>query len=517
DEIEAYRSVRYISASEAMWHIFGFRTQARTPSVNLLYVHLPNEQPVIDDEADSVEDRIIKADSALSDLMRYFGRPAFDEFKSLTFLQCFEQYSIEQDQRTAKRRKTVRRNHNNDSDNDDDAVTDHTECIRDRYRNYIYEKTTSNVSRIQYMSPDYGEVWYLRLLLLHRPAYSFTALKTVDGTIFETYQLCATHLGLVHDVNEYLISIQEAAQFCTPKELCRLFVTLILHGAQANTLWSHFDFDMSLDYAVSLSTEASHQKAIQDIDLILNKYGRNTKQFGLPSVKHDSTEYDRLINAFSVPEMIKLSQQVVPKLTREQKDVFDTMTNASITNKGGVFMIDALAGTGKSFTECAIAAHLRAQGKLVLCAASTGIAALILPGGLTAHSTFKLPFGDAAVEGSVCSVEAESERAHALKNASLITWDEIVMSGKYSPEALNLTLKDLLKNDRPFGGKCVLMSGDWRQVAPVLKFGTPSEIVEHAFLSSHLWQHVKRFRLTTSMRDKEDLPYAQTVLAIGEG
>ncbi|CAN0559955.1 unnamed protein product [Ectocarpus sp. 12 AP-2014] len=85
DEIEAYRSVRYISASEAMWHIFGFRTQARTPSVNLLYVHLPNEQPVIYDEADSVEDRKIKADSALSDLMRYFGRPAVDEFKSLTF------------------------------------------------------------------------------------------------------------------------------------------------------------------------------------------------------------------------------------------------------------------------------------------------------------------------------------------------------------------------------------------------------------------------------------------------
>ncbi|CAM9146776.1 unnamed protein product, partial [Ectocarpus sp. 12 AP-2014] len=162
-------------------------------------------------------------------------------------------------------------------------------------------------------------------------------------------------------------------------------------------------------------------------------------------------------------------------------------------------------------------AELEAVPPLVLCAASTGIAALILPGGLTAHSTFKLPFGDAAVEGSVCNVKAESERVHVLKNASLIIWDEIVMSGKYSPEALDLTLKDLLKNDRPFGGQCVLMSGDWRQVAPVLKFGTPSEIVEHAFLSPHLWKHVKRFRITTSMRDKEDLPYAQTVLAIGEG
>ncbi|CAN0440144.1 unnamed protein product, partial [Ectocarpus sp. 13 AM-2016] len=81
------------------------------------------------------------------------------------------------------------------------------------------------------------------------------------------------------------------------------------------------------------------------------------------------------------------------------------------------------------------------------------------------------------------------ERMSSRTPLSLIIWDEIVMSGKYSPEALDLTLKDLLKNDRPFGGTCVLMSGDWRQVAPVLKFGTPSEIVEHAFLSSHLWKH----------------------------
>ncbi|CAN0463024.1 unnamed protein product, partial [Scytosiphon promiscuus] len=53
-------------------------------------------------------------------------------------------------------------------------------------------------------------------------------------------------------------------------------------------------------------------------------------------------------------------------------------------------------------------------------------------------------------------------------------------------------------------------------LAPVLKFGTQTEIVEHAFLSSHLWSQVKRFRLTVSMRDKDDLPYAKTVLAVGE-
>ena len=73
-------------------------------------------------------------------------------------------------------------------------------------------------------------------------------------------------------------------------------------------------------------------------------------------------------------------------------------------------MIDAPAGPGKTFTMTNIAADLRARGKLVLCCASTGIAALLLLGGLNAHSTFKIPFGDNLVQGSVCNVKAESER-----------------------------------------------------------------------------------------------------------
>ncbi|CAN0438825.1 unnamed protein product [Hapterophycus canaliculatus] len=57
-------------------------------------------------------------------------------------------------------------------------------------------------------------------------------------------------------------------------------------------------------------------------------------------------------------------------------------------------MIDASAGSGKMCTTCALSADLRSKGHLVLCSRSTGIAELLLAGGLTAHSTFKIPFGD---------------------------------------------------------------------------------------------------------------------------
>ena len=180
-------------------------------------------------------------------------------------------------------------------------------------------------------------------------------------------------------------------------------------------------------------------------------------------------------------------------------------------------MIDAPTGSGKTFTMTTIAADLSARGKLVLCCASTGIAALLLPGGLTAHSTFKIPFGDNLVQDSVCNVKAESERAEVLRRADLIIWAEIPMSDRLAPEALDNTLRDLRRCDRPFGGTTILFAGDWRQVGRVVLFGTPADVVESALISSYLWTHVTRFRLTQSMRDRLDQPFSQTVRAIGEG
>ena len=167
-----------------------------------------------------------------------------------------------------------------------------------------------------------------------------------------------------------------------------------------------------------MSNNHASEAALKQIDLMLNKHGRTTNQFGLPKVTHHNTEYDRLLHAFPSFAQANLARDLRPKLTAEQKTIFDAVTDAALNDKGGIFMIDAPAGTGKTFTECAITAHIRAHGKLVLCTATTGIASLILPGDLTAHSTFKLPFGDDAIQGSLCNIAAESQRADVLQRSS---------------------------------------------------------------------------------------------------
>lgn len=86
DEVEAYRSIRYVFSSEAIWKMFAFQMQMRRPGVELLFVHFQGEQPVVHDEADTVIERRNKAAQAISKVMIYFARPRTPEIMELSFL-----------------------------------------------------------------------------------------------------------------------------------------------------------------------------------------------------------------------------------------------------------------------------------------------------------------------------------------------------------------------------------------------------------------------------------------------
>jgi hypothetical protein len=56
-----------------------------------------------------------------------------------------------------------------------------------------------------------------------------------------------------------------------------------------------------------------------------------------------------------------------------------------------LFFLDAPGGTGKTFLINLLLAKIRSTGKVSLVVSSSGIAATLLSGGKTAHSTFKFP------------------------------------------------------------------------------------------------------------------------------
>ena len=52
-----------------------------------------------------------------------------------------------------------------------------------------------------------------------------------------------------------------------------------------------------------------------------------------------------------------------------------------------------------------ILAKLRSEGKIAMAAASSGIAATLLTGGRTLHSTFKIPLDLHAMDIPICSIK----------------------------------------------------------------------------------------------------------------
>jgi hypothetical protein len=192
----------------------------------------------------------------------------------------------------------------------------------------------------------------------------------------------------------------------------------------------------------------------------------------------------------------------VPQLNPEQRAVYDNVM-AAVNHRA--FFVNGLGGTGKTFLYSYLLSTVRAQGQVAITVASSGIAALLLDGGRTAHSRFKIP-----VQGlnstSTCYISRDSELATLLQAAALIVWDEAVMMHRHVFEAVNRSLQDIMAiinpafKFLPFGGLVVVFGGDFRQILPVVPRGTKGDVVVASLNRSSIWQHVRILKLHTNMR-----------------
>ncbi|XP_073277636.1 uncharacterized protein [Primulina huaijiensis] len=118
--------------------------------------------------------------------------------------------------------------------------------------------------------------------------------------------------------------------------------------------------------------------------------------------------------------------------------------------------------------EKTLSAYLRSKGEIVLNVASSGIASLLLPGGRTVYSHFAIPFNPN--EESTCNIKQGSHLAELIVKSKLIIWDETPMTHKFCFEALDKSMKDIIRFVNPsslhlpFGGKTVVFGGDFRRL-----------------------------------------------------
>ncbi len=171
--------------------------------------------------------------------------------------------------------------------------------------------------------------------------------------------------------------------------------------------------------------------------------------------------------------------------------------------------------------DTSFAYQLRSEGRIMLCVASSGIASLLLDGGRTAHSRFKIPVENLHGE-SVCGVSKESQLAALYRAADALIWDEAANQHRFAMEAVDRSLRDIRNDPRPFGGLTVVFGGDFQQILPVVVKGSREDIVGASLCRSPLWEHVQILRLTRNMRledsdSRETIDFAQFLLDVGHG
>ncbi|CAN1168518.1 ATP-dependent DNA helicase PIF1 [Linum perenne] len=108
-------------------------------------------------------------------------------------------------------------------------------------------------------------------------------------------------------------------------------------------------------------------------------------------------------------------------------------------------MAEGHGETGKTYLYNCLLSKVRSQGKIALVVASSGIAATLLSGGVTAHSRFKIPLEVYAT--STCAIKKGTSLARLMESASLIVWDEAPMVHRLSFEAVDRIFCDIM-NER---------------------------------------------------------------------
>ena len=74
---------------------------------------------------------------------------------------------------------------------------------------------------------------------------------------------------------------------------------------------------------------------------------------------------------------------------------------------------------------------------------SSGIADLLLDGGRTSHSLFKIPIS--IYENSVAGLKYNSYMFSVIQQTKIIIWNEVSMQHKYAIDAVDQYLRDLLE------------------------------------------------------------------------
>ena len=494
NEIQDFIDMRSVGSSEAVWHLLGFPITDRYPSVLALRVHLEEGQQVVFDENTEME--------AL-------------ENQRETELTAFFKFNEANDQASSEELpKYV------------DMPKKHWYDKKRKEWRVRKKATEAQIGRVHSVNPVAGEVYYLRILLHDnhcRGKTSYLDMMTLpSGRVCETFKEVCYEVGLLSDDKEWHKLLEVAAFTNMCPQIRELYVIILIFCMPSDPLslfdefWSTWtdDFQRKAERRGHYLSESQLQTmALLDIEARLDSFGKTLSDFKLPiptaeemdHVEHMNDTRPAVIREeldFDLADLKTIVQERVPTFTKEQEEVFSVILNAVENEMPLSCFIDARGGCGKTYllnTILAAVRSLQPGGCVAIALATTGIAANLLDLGRTFHSRMKAPLNP--TEDSTLAISSQSNLADLIRMSKLILIDEATMLDAYMLEALDRSLRDIMgKVDQPFGGKIIVLAGDFRQCLPVVPGANRAGIVKHCINHSNLWRYLTLLKLTKNMR-----------------
>lgn len=189
-------------------------------------------------------------------------------------------------------------------------------------------------------------------------------------------------------------------------------------------------------------------------------------------------------------------------LTKEQETILELAVKRSLN----IFYTGS-AGTGKSVLLKSLIERLRSlYGKDAIgITASTGLAAATI-GGTTLHKWSGIGIGNGTAEQLVKRIQKQYGLLAVWKNTRVLIVDEVSMIDGKLLDKLEYIARRLRKNEKPFGGIQLILTGDFFQLPPVQKRGVNQQDAITVFcFESQMWKRcIQRTILLTKVFRQQD-------------
>uniref|UniRef100_A0A8R1IC08 ATP-dependent DNA helicase n=1 Tax=Caenorhabditis japonica TaxID=281687 RepID=A0A8R1IC08_CAEJA len=309
----------------------------------------------------------------------------------------------------------------------------------------------------------------LRLLLLYtKSATSFSDLKTTKDdngipTVHDTFVEAAKAQGLMSDDAVVIKSLEEMAAYHMPAQLRADFSAILARSeiGDTQTLWNIFTKDMSEDF-LNWGHDQEESEARETTTLMkVVRLGKSIDTFTTePTIVIDNSTDDFVDLDFHLGR-------------RTQRDPSHALINEQ---ERTVHRLDRnCQHIGDNYR---IATHIF-QNR------------------------------------NQCKGSNETKK---LEEVDVIIWDECSMISKTALETADFVLRDFTDSPFPFGGKRIVLGGDFRQILPVIRRGTKTDLINNCIKNSYLWNQFKKFSLLDNMRIiNGDANWIKFLLDVGDG